>query len=94
MFSPGCFSYTLGSVARATAGQMINPADILVATPELFVERNRDAAEKKQKSNYFSEKRFPLQKNAGCKSNDKQPEQHEPGHEHPGKDRVLDRDFR
>lgn len=44
MFSGGCFSYTLGSVAKAQAGQLINPADLLVATPELFVERDRDSA--------------------------------------------------
>lgn len=41
MFAPGCFVYTLGPV---DVGVQVNPADIVVATPEMFVERNRDAA--------------------------------------------------
>jgi len=40
MFAPGAFSYQLGSV---DVGLQVNPADIVVATPEMFVERDRDA---------------------------------------------------
>lgn len=43
MFSQGAFGYTFGDV-RPIVAQMINPADILVQTPELFIERSRDAA--------------------------------------------------
>lgn len=42
MFSQGAFAYTLAPVAALDP--MINPADILVATPEMFVERVRDGA--------------------------------------------------
>lgn len=42
MFSSGAFAYTLAPVAALDP--MINPADILVATPEMFVERVRDGA--------------------------------------------------
>lgn len=42
MFSRGAFAYTLGNVSNMDP--MINPADILVATPEMFVERVRDGA--------------------------------------------------
>jgi hypothetical protein len=42
MFSAGAFAYTLAPVAALDP--MINPADILVATPEMFVERVRDGA--------------------------------------------------
>ena len=40
MFAPGAFSYTLGAIPT---DQMVNPADIVVATNEMFVERDRDA---------------------------------------------------
>ncbi len=42
MFAPGAFSYTLADVA--SMDPMINPADVVVATPEMFVERVRDGA--------------------------------------------------
>jgi len=42
MFSEGASAYTLAPVAALDP--MINPADILVATPEMFVERVRDGA--------------------------------------------------
>jgi hypothetical protein len=40
MFAPGAFAYQLG---RIDLGLMVNPADIVVQTPEMFVERDRDA---------------------------------------------------
>ena len=42
MFGPEAFAYTLAPVA--SMDPMVNPADILVATSEIFVERSRDAA--------------------------------------------------
>ena len=44
MFSAGCFGYDLGMVDGIIAQNMINPADILLRTPEMFIERSRDAA--------------------------------------------------
>ena len=41
MFAAGCFAYRLGMVA---SDLMVNPQDIMVATPEMFIERARDAA--------------------------------------------------
>ena len=41
MFGRGAFEWTYGPVAGILAN--INPGDVLFATPELFVERNRDA---------------------------------------------------
>ena len=41
MFSAGAFAYQLAPVASMQP--MINPADILIATGEMFVERDRDA---------------------------------------------------
>lgn len=42
MFSQGCYAYTLADVS--SMDPMVNPADIVVATPEMFVERVRDGA--------------------------------------------------
>lgn len=42
MFSKGAFAYTLGNVG--SMDPMINPADLLISTPEMFVERVRDGA--------------------------------------------------
>lgn len=42
MFSMGAFAYTLANVAKMD--QMVNPADVVVGTPEMFVERVRDGA--------------------------------------------------
>lgn len=42
MFSRGAYAYTLANVA--SMDPMVNPADIIVATPEMFVERVRDGA--------------------------------------------------
>lgn len=44
MFSAGAFAYDLGAVAPIIAQGMINPADILMESPFMFVERARDAA--------------------------------------------------
>lgn len=41
MFSRGAFAYTLASVSQM--GQMIDPADIIIGTDEMWVERDRDA---------------------------------------------------
>lgn len=41
MFAAGCYAYRLGMVDM---GLMVNPFDIVVATPELFIERIRDGA--------------------------------------------------
>jgi hypothetical protein len=43
MFSRGCFAYTLGNISEIMGAQLVNPADMLVATPEIFIERKRDA---------------------------------------------------
>lgn len=43
MFTQGAFAYTLGSVSQK--GLMVNPADIIVGTDEMFVERSRAAAD-------------------------------------------------
>jgi hypothetical protein len=42
MFSEGAFAYQLAPVSAMQP--MIDPADIIVGTPEMFIERNRDAA--------------------------------------------------
>lgn len=42
MFSQGAFAYTLGNIAAIDP--MVNPADILISTGEMFVERVRDGA--------------------------------------------------
>lgn len=42
MFSAGAFAYTLAPVS--SMDPMVNPQDIIVATPEMFVERVRDGA--------------------------------------------------
>jgi hypothetical protein len=44
MFSEGAFAYRLESVSRMLDGQMINPADILFGSDEMFIERDRDGA--------------------------------------------------
>ena len=44
MFSEGAFGYTLGDVSEIIRQQMINPADIIMQSPEMFIERARDAA--------------------------------------------------
>ncbi len=44
MFTAGAFAYQLASVSGMMDGQMINPADILFGTDEMFIERARDAA--------------------------------------------------
>lgn len=44
MFSDGAFGYTLGDVGEIIRQGMINPADIIMQTPEMFIERSRDAA--------------------------------------------------
>lgn len=41
MFSSGAFAYTLGSVAAMDP--MVDPADLLVQTDAMFIERDRDA---------------------------------------------------
>lgn len=43
MFSEGVIAYQLAPVSRMLDGMMINAADILAATEEMFVERDRDA---------------------------------------------------
>lgn len=43
MFSAGAFGYTLGPVGPILQSQMVNGADIVVSTEEMFVERDRDA---------------------------------------------------
>lgn len=43
MFSRGCYAYTLGDISRIMGQQLVNPADMVVATPEIFIERKRDA---------------------------------------------------
>lgn len=43
MFSRGCFAYTLGDISRIMGAQLVNPADMVVATPQIFIERKRDA---------------------------------------------------
>ena len=43
MFSMGAFAYSFGDVAQIIAQQMINPGDIWMQTPEMFIERDRDA---------------------------------------------------
>jgi len=43
MFTQGAFAYRFGSVA-GILNTMINPADVLMATPEMFIERVRDGA--------------------------------------------------
>lgn len=42
MFGPGAFAYKLAPVSAMDP--MINPADIIVGTPEMFIERSRDSA--------------------------------------------------
>lgn len=42
IFTQGAFAYSLADVSQMDP--MINPADILVGTPEMFVERSRTAA--------------------------------------------------
>jgi hypothetical protein len=44
MFSAGAFGYKLGSVDEIINQGMVNPADILIRSPEMFIERSRDAA--------------------------------------------------
>lgn len=44
MFSAGAFGYKLGNVDEIINQGMVNPADILIRSPEMFVERSRDAA--------------------------------------------------
>lgn len=43
MFSFGAFGYKLGGVDEVIAQNMINPADILIRSPEFWIERDRDA---------------------------------------------------
>jgi hypothetical protein len=42
MFSRGCFAYTLGDISRILGGELVDPSQIVVATPEIFIERKRD----------------------------------------------------
>lgn len=44
MFSAGAFGYKLGNVDEIINQGMVNPADILIRSPEMFIERSRDAA--------------------------------------------------
>jgi hypothetical protein len=43
MFSRGCYAYTLGDISRVLGSQLVDPSQIVVATPEIFIERKRDA---------------------------------------------------
>lgn len=43
LFTRGAFAYRFGSVSRILA-TMINPGDVLMSTPEMFIERVRDGA--------------------------------------------------
>ena len=44
MFSQGAFAYTLGDIDALLASDAINPQDVIMRSPEMFIERNRDAA--------------------------------------------------
>ena len=43
MFSQGAFAYTLGDVPSIIGAGMINPGNIVMQTPEMFIEMSRDA---------------------------------------------------
>lgn len=43
MFSQGAFAYTFGDMNALLSSAMINPADIIMQSPEMFIERDRDA---------------------------------------------------
>lgn len=44
MFSRSAFAYTLGDVPRILQQQMVDPADVFLQTPEMWIERVRDAS--------------------------------------------------
>ena len=43
MFSQGAFAYTLGDVPSILGAGMVNPGNIVMQTPEMFIEMSRDA---------------------------------------------------